>query len=297
MVKDKNFKLEKDLAKYDKLDNLSLRDMNFGLWLSQKRQTFLRIIISFLVVLCVFFLVYSAYNYIIYFMNDDPVTDVYVPLSPRQVTEDLQVSAVEILPSGDSHDLAVIIKNPNEKFSVTFNYCFMSGDSNILCRSDFILPAAEKHILALSQDLPDGSGEIFLLVSDVVWRRFDAHQIPDWQSFISNHLNFEVTDSSFKPAATNGLSDKVNLSALDFSITNQTPYGYYQAPLNILLYNGSILVGVQRYFLSNFLPGEIRKIKLSWFDNLNNVTRTAVEPDINILDDNVYLKYQGATVN
>jgi len=297
MAKDKNFKSEKDLKKYDNLDNLSLRDMNFGLWLSQKRQTFLRILIGILIVLCVFFFVYSAYNYVIYFMNNDPVVEVSIPSSPRQVTEDLQVSAVEILSNGRSHDLMATIKNPNEKFAGTFNYCFMSGANSILCRSDFILPLSEKHIIALSQDLASGSEVISLTASDVVWKRFDVHQISDWQLFASTHLNFAVTDSNFKPAATNGLSDKVDLSAFDFSITNQTPYGYYQVPLNIFLYNGSTLVGVQRYFLANFLPGEIRKVKLSWYDNLNNVTRTEVEPDINILDDNVYLKYQGATVN
>jgi len=80
---------------------------------------------------------------------------------------------------------------------------------------------------------------------------------------------------------------------LEFKITNQTAYAYYEAPLQILLYSGSELVGVQTYSVNNFLAGEKRNVNLSWPGGLQTVSRTEVKPNINILDDDVYLKYQG----
>ncbi len=104
-------------------------------------------------------------------------------------------------------------------------------------------------------------------------------------------------DLNFSAGSVSGLSDKVNLNTLDFSVKNQTPFGYYEAPLNIFLYSGSEIVAVNRYILNNFLPGETRFVKMSWPGNFGSANRTDVVPDINIIDDGVYLKYQGSGVN
>lgn len=84
-----------------------------------------------------------------------------------------------------------------------------------------------------------------------------------------------------------------NLSSLDFSITNLTDYGYYSVPFNIALYNGSDLVGVNIFVVNNFLAGETREVSLTWLSNIQRVTRVEVRPNLNILDDSLYLKYQG----
>jgi hypothetical protein len=295
MAKDKNSNQDADLEKYRSLSGVSLREMNFGLWLAQQRRTMLKIFTGFLIAVCAFFLFYSSYNYIIYFMSGDPFVIGGVPLSPRQVTTALEIAPVEILPSDGHYDLAVKIKNPNDKFLGTFHYCFTAGGRDILCSSGFILPGEEKYLLGLGlgQDLASSVGASLKIV-DVSWLRLDAHQIPDWSSFAAARLNLAVADLDLNPAAASGLSDKVRLNYLQFSVSNQTPYGYYEVPLDILLYNGAQLVGAQSYRLTDFLPGAKRAVNISWPGRLDSVTRTEVRPDINILDDSVYLKYQGA---
>ena len=64
-------------------------------------------------------------------------------------------------------------------------------------------------------------------------------------------------------------------------------------PLNIALFDGDQLVSVNKYILQNFVSGEKRNIKISWPGNYRNI-RAKIIPDINILDNSVYLKYQGS---
>ena len=49
MLKDKNYGEEIDLKKYQGQNNVSLRNMNIGLWLSEKRTLFLRLLIIFFI--------------------------------------------------------------------------------------------------------------------------------------------------------------------------------------------------------------------------------------------------------
>jgi hypothetical protein len=225
-------------------------------------------------------------------MNGDPLTIGGVPMSPRQVTDPLVLSSVTVLARDGHHDLTARIQNPNEKFLGTFEYCFLSAGQTVLCRPGFVLPGEEKQLLALGQNLTSGA-DVSLEIRNIVWRRLDAHQIPDWNAYLASRLNLEVSGLVFNSAEASGLSEQVSLNYLQFSVSNLSAYGYYEAPLNIFLYRGSELAGIQRYVLANLLPGETREVRVSWPGRLAGITRTEVRPDINILDDGAYLKYRG----
>jgi len=292
MAKDKNPAADADLKKYRSLSGVSLKEMNFGLWLAQKRRIIFQIFTGCLIAVCAGLLLYSAYGYIIYFLNGEPALTGGIPESPRDVTSPLAVGAPLVLASDGHYDLAAQVSNPNDKFSGTFNYCFVAGGADIFCGSGFLLPGEEKYVLALGQN-PASTADVSFQAADVSWQRLDAHQIPDWSAFSASRLNFVISGLSFQPGDASR-SDKVSLNSLSFSAANQTPYGYYEAPLDILFYEGDQLIGTQRYILDNFLPGETRAVKITWPGRLDGVTRTEVRPDINILDDSVYLPYQGA---
>jgi len=135
MSKNGNLNKDIDLKNFDD-GGVSLREMKFGLWLSQKRQFFIKLITLILIGISVFFFIYSTYNYIIYFLagdpNDQSLVDSFVS-SPRKVTDDLIVGQPFIFQSSDKTDVAVLIQNPNEKFMATFNYCFQQAQNNIVC--------------------------------------------------------------------------------------------------------------------------------------------------------------------
>jgi len=300
MPKDKNLDQDIDLKKYDDPTGVSLREMNFGLWLSENRPKIMKMVIVFLIALSAFFFIFSSYNYVIYFLSSDPstqISDDSLPTSPRQVASGIEIFPVQVLASDDRYDLAVKLKNPNEKFITNFSYCFSRGGQDIACGSSFLLPSDEKYILALGQDLSSGSEGINFAISDIFWQRIDAHKIPSWADFSALHLNLPIAGLNFASSDTSGLSDKLSLSSLEFSIKNDTSYGYYEVPLNILLFSGSELVGVNRYLVQNFVPGDSREVKISWAAGLSSVNRAEVKPDINIIDDSVYLKYRGVSAD
>ncbi len=292
MSKDEN-KPEINLKKYKDRDGLSLNKMNFGLWLSESRAKIMKTIVIFLIALSAFFFIYSCYNYAVYFLSGTDVNPVNVNiLSPRQVS-DIIIGPPQIFRSGEGYDMAVNLKNPNDKYSGTYSFCFYANETNIKCGSDFILPGEEKYATALGQKIDDQVAVGFKITS-ISWQRFDNRKIPNWASFANERLNFRIENLNLVLAEKSGLSEKIGLDLLEFSIVNNTNYGYYEVPLTISFYSGQDLVGVNSYLLKNFIAGETKTVRLSWPGGLGNVSRTEIRPNINLLDDNVYLNYQGA---
>jgi hypothetical protein len=294
MTKNKKSDKEADLKKYEDLSGVSLREMNLGLWLAENRRKFLKIIIIFLVAVSAFFFIYSGYNYVVYFLdNQNSLVESSAPASPRQVTQDLQVSSPQVFANNGHYDFAIKLNNLNDKFLAGFKYCFTQAGNDLACGEDFILPGAEKYILALGREFNGVQSEIVFKLTEISYRRIDSHKIPDWENFYFDRLNFSVAGLDFTPASKANPAEKIGLNTLEFTIKNQTSYSYYEAPLNIFLFNGSELVGVNRYSLLNFLAGEERTVRISWPGNLSAVNRAEVRPDVNIMEESVYLKYQG----
>lgn len=297
MTKEKNINSDIDLNKYKESGSLSLGEMNFGLWLSENRSRIRRMIVIALIIISAGLFIYSTYNYFVYVFigkNTDNIVGGQL-LAPRNAVQDVVVGELKTFQDGDMNDLAIQLTNPNDKFFANFNYCFLAGDQEINCGSAFILPKEGKYLLALGQKIDFSKGNINFKIKDIFWQRTNAHQISDWDSFALSRLDFAVSDINFATAARSGLSEKINLNSLDFNISNRTPYSYYEVPLNILLFSGNDLVGVNQYLLKNFKTGQTESVKLSWPGNLNYVSRTDVQPNLNILDNSVYLLYQGAS--
>jgi hypothetical protein len=283
----------------DYLDKESLKRLGFGLWLSENRKNFLKIITIVLVLISALFFIISIYNLIVYFKAGDPLKNATLnnlSIVARTTTADLSISAPQIFNSGSLDDLAVQINNPNLNFSAKFNYCFVQGGTELKCGQDFILPGEEKYILALGLSPLSSESNISLSLSDIVWSHLDSKEIPDYNAYVLARLNFPVYDLTFLPAAS-AISDNIDLNYLEFSIKNNSPYNYYELPLNILIFRGEELAGVNRYVLNNFLSNETRLVKLSWTGDLRGAKKTLIVPVANILDEAVFLKYQGKQSN
>ncbi len=296
MSKDENSNKDMDLKDYKDPDGPSLKELNFGLWIAENRKNLRRLLIIVLIIISAILFIYSAYNYFIYFKFNNTTLELAnssIPRSPRKMVTNLKIYSLQIFSGSHSSDLAVRISNPNDKFMADFNYCFRQADKNIVCGQSFIMPSEKKYILALAQIVNTSSGNLKFNIKNISWYRIDAHEIPNWNNFSHNHLNFLITNLKFIPAQANVLSQRIGLNTLEFSIQNQSPYGYYQAPLNLLFFSGGNLVGVNRYFLENFFSGEKKNIKIVWTGNLSMVDQTQIQPDIDLMSHSVYLPYRG----
>lgn len=282
-----------DLRHYQDPEKPSLKKMAFGLWLSENRQRFNRILITILAGVSLFFFAYSIYNYARYFSGNDLPLEESIVSSQKGLTSPLGVGLVRAFKIGNAYDFVAQVNNPNPAFQATFSYCFLAGDIEQACGQSFILPGAEKFVVSWNQEALADVSNLRFLVKDVSWKRLDAHQIPDWPAFYDSRLKLVFSGIKFVPASANSLSAKVNLNSLDFQIANESAYSYYQVPLIIALYRGSDLAGVHYFVASDLIAGESRPVSLSWAGNLGNISEVRIFPDLNILDEDVYSRYRG----
>lgn len=295
MKKNKN-EHEIDLNKYEDLEGLSLKEMNFGLWLSENRAKITKLIIIILIFICAGFFIYSSYHYVVYFLNsssEEGINSNITVSAPRNIVSEIKTSIPQVFKNGEAYDLVTLITNPNNKFIAHFEYCFTVNDAEQGCSSGFVLPAEEKYLFSLGQKIETANPEVNFKITNIFWQRVDSHKIPDWTSFANNRLNFNLKNINLVLAKDVNLSEKAGFDYLEFNISNDTAFGYYEVPLNIAFYSGSELIGVNKYVIKDFLAGEERVARLNWLGNLSGVTRTEIRPELNILDDSIYLKYQG----
>lgn len=289
MSKNKNGQ-DIDLNKYRDPSGLSLAKINFGLWLSEKRKTISRIFIIILILVSIFFFSYSIYNYILYFTQQENTPEPVVNITaPRNQVSDLVISDTQALKINGYYDFVTSLSNPNERFRASFEYCFLESGEEIACEQGFVLPGEKKYLLALNKKVDKPLANVSVEIRDTSWQRVDNREIPDWPTFYKDRLNLSFSNVKVTPSGTSG-----GRNYLEFTVTNDSAYSYQQAPLNIIFYRDSQIVGVNRYVANNLMSGEKRLVRLSWATIMPGVNRSEISPDLNILDDMVYLKYQGS---
>lgn len=292
---------------YKDTSGLSTRKLNFGLWVAANREKFRQALIVFLSLIILFSWTYSIHGFAYYVFKgmdeDNKIIEEMLKVNAinheyieRMAARDLIVSPVNILKSDqDKYDFLVKIENPNLNRAGKFKYCFMAGEEKIACAENFILPGEKKYLLILSQKLKNRPGNVSSKFENIGWQRIDLHKYPDWDKFYDEHLNISVSNVIFKNAYASGLSEKLNFNNLEFEAVNNTPYNYWEVGFSILFYSGNSIVGANRYSAQEFMSQEKRQIQMSWPGNLSGVTKTEIRPEINILKDDIYIKYEGGT--
>ncbi len=292
--------------KYKDTEGLSTKKLNFGLWYVQHREQFKKTLIGLLAAVAAVFCLYGMYGFVYYIfwgMKQDRLLayelvetsvaghDYIVQISAK----DLQIFPTEVLKSaGQKYDFIAKIKNPNQKWRSEFSYYFYSGDRQTEIFKSFILPGEEKYLVVFNQDFSGGSA-VGLAIEKIDWSRINQHKIPDWASFSRDHLNIVVKDIIFTPSSKSGLTDKINLNQLSFITINKTAYNYREVDFIVLLNSGSAVTAVNKYKLKDFMSGEERQIQTNWPGALGRVSKVEVIPEVNITDDEAYLKFEGGT--
>lgn len=198
--------------------------------------------------------------------------------------QDLQLGGVELLQAGEVTDVLARVKNPNPQWYVRFEYVIGLGDAVERSTDGFLLPGEERPIV---RTLRGATGTVVFNIENVSWRRINTHDIPDFETFRKEHLDFEVKDPEFLPSVVEG---KGTVSRARFTLINKTAYSYFAPKFLVLLYRGSKLVGIQSAVADRFKTGETRPVEVSWFDRIGAVSNIEVVPEIDILDQNSYMQ-------
>jgi len=289
--------LDQQLKKYQDNAGLNTGRLNFGLWYLNHRKHFFLGLVGLLSLVVLALWSYSLYYFGDYLLRGMTAQQQTLAIlsqntlqSPRiDYSSNLKYEMVKVLPlSNNRYDLVGSVTNGNDRFVIRFNYYFLINDEPVGLRQGLVWPMEKKYVLALNQVLGEQSGQVNLVLDNINLQRLDSHAIPDWPSYRQDYLNFVVQDKKFLSSDQSGLSDQLRFSQLNFQITNQTAFSYYEAPLDIILFNRQEVVGATRYVLSDFLSRGQRLVNLNLLGNIPQVSEIIIQPDIDILDQSVF---------
>jgi hypothetical protein len=199
----------------------------------------------------------------------------------------LALSGAQILANGAKFDLIALVRNQNPKHGASFTYRFVSGSEATQPQKGFILPGEEKYVATLGASFASRPSAVQLELMDVQWRPIDRHAIPDLAAFEKDRLTFTVTNPLFDPAVP---VDTKTVGKTTFTLTNATGYGYQAVRVLVVMYTGSAITAVNEATLVALQPGETRNAEVTWFDTLPAISKVEVLPEVDVLDDAVYLR-------
>lgn len=291
--------LEKKLNNFTDVEGLSTRGLTFGVWYMKHRRNFFLIAVWFLTIIATVLWVYSLYYFGYYLLvgsktdrlNESIISDNPRAVEQRKLLSSLSYGFVQSVDLGrNSYSLIGKLASANKSNWSIFDYYFLVDGEPMGTSTSYILPNDEKYLTSVIDGLPTQPDSVQLIVTNFRWSRIDYHKISSWPDYKSDRLSFLVLDKKFVGANESSLSDRLPVNSLSFNITNRTAYSFREASLQVILYSGSEVVYVKDYIINNFYSKERRDINLTLIGSLPNITRVEVLPEINILDQNVYLK-------
>jgi len=292
MSNDKRSKKADNLDNYVDPTSLSPKNLELGLWLATNKAKIYKIIVILLAAIAAGFILYSGYGYFYYFVfgqEEDRTLEggtVGTDLTNYRAQNkpiDLTYSQSKVIASNVGSDFVVHLKNSNEKQSATFDFCFKANGKDA-CGSSFILPNEEKNLLLINSTIKAISGSADFELKNVAFTKLKAGEIPDWNTFKEQHLNFTVSEPKFSTYGD-------GVYYLEFNVTNNSSFGYFEVPLNITINNGSDVIAVNRYIVKELNSHQTKSIRLSWPEAATLGGQVVVTPEINILNSSIYKPY------
>jgi len=271
---------------------------NFSLWFLKNRKIFFVSFIFFLAAISVFLYSYFFYNLYDYIRYSDEERRSLQELSSTEVSpgasrlaNPIQESIVQSFFHNDKYDFVAKVKNPNNNFFANITYCFVDNGQELACSGSILFPDEDKYLLILSVKLDSRPNNLKFIIKNISWERVDIRKYQNWPNYYSERVNFLINDIEFSsiPAPDSSLKSSNNLS---FSIKNNSPYNYWSLPLSIIIFNRSNIIGINKYTISEFMSLESKKVNLSWSNSISSSDKIEIIPDLNILQENNYIKYK-----
>jgi len=284
------------VERYSDLEGVTTKGLNIGLWYVKHTKDLFLILVWFLSISAAVLWSFSLYylgNYLFFGMKQDRESLSQLSQSVDVVRYNYDVNleildAQALVTKENTYDLIGFLSNKNNNTWGAFNYYFLVDGKHLGDGVGFILPNETKPLISLNQTIDYTPSKTVLVLDFFGWRRLNAHDVPNWEDYKANHLDFVVRDKVFFPGNESGLSENVDINQLSFNVTNQTSFNFKQAPFIITLYNGQNIVAVNRYIFYNFKSRQKEQVNLTIIGKLPNITDISVSPDINVMDNEVY---------
>lgn len=294
------------MANNNTTSSINQRELKFGYWFITRKLLFKRILIGILVFFNILIWGYSAWGLVNIYLINTSERQLMLSILPQNLVnfaelrtqnepQSLSVSKITVISTGGGqYDLVARIKNPNTKWGIdSFDYQFIGSGLTTESNSNFILPGEEKFITDLRVKSKIRPSNLNLNITNIKWKRFDAHEISNYEEFYNSRLGGLIIDNiKFNPPSTSGLGDKLPISRATFDIYNNTAYNYWQVGFFISLYRGNTLTAINYVTANQLMSGDKLSLEARWFEPLSSITSVKIEPEVNILDLLSYMEFE-----
>jgi len=253
-------------------------------------------VVAVLVVLNIGLFGYSAYRATILFYVELPdyqqsLRDLttqpidYAYFRQANAPRPLQIATFEAVGGQDSrYDLVVKLSNPNaDMYARSVTVEFIAGGEVVDRQTGFVLPGDERYFLSLAKRV-NYIGDAQIRVASVEWQR-----VHFYEAYAEPRLRFVITDAAFTPASELRVPGELPISSLRFTVRNDTGYGFWNIGFATALLSGSGIGGINYISLDQFLPGEERNVEVRWQESLPGINDMEILPDVDILNEQVYM--------
>ncbi len=282
-------------AKYeDPTKEFTSQDLKWSFWYVRHKALLYRILVISLISADVIFILFGLWQWGSYLLGLRDAERVqaslsastnYLGIHPHYSAQPIQAINTQIFSSRENNfDAVAELLNPNSRFLAKFNYYFVINGEKTPTQKTFLLPGENRLVASLG--IKDGAGSLpAIVLENIEYQRISAHTIPNalgWQAY---RLNFKVSDFVFlKSLAQEGQ----NTDAVQFKLTNASPYSYVNSDFYVALLQNGQMVGILPLHLDSINSLETKNIDLRNSVSGLSITEIALYPIINVYDEGVY---------
>ncbi len=288
-------KTKVNIPKYeDPTQEFTSKELKWSFWYVRNKALLYRLTLILLVVINFGFLAFGGWKWGVYLWGIEDYRRLernltasinYTGIHPHFGAQAVQVLNTQVFSSGENKfNVVAEMVNPNKQFLVKFNYYFVVNDKKTSAQAGFLLPGETRPVAELG--LTDGLGATpSIVLENIKYERINNRLTPDPLSWQAYRLNFQVSDFVFlKSLAQEGN----NADAIQFKLTNGSPYSYVVPDFYVALLQNDQMVGILPLHLDSINSLETKSIDLRSLLPGLSVSAISVYPLINVYDQGVY---------
>lgn len=271
---------------------MSAGDLAAASWWVKHHLGLRRLGYGFLAGLSVLFWGFTIWSYVDAYLISWPresrihkqIAQQVVPLDAirRIAPEPLQPGDVRAFAATDDRlDLLSSLSNPNDLWSAKVTYVFKLGEQLSPPQEAVILPRSTRPLTQLGFK---GDGDPQLDIQSIRWQRVLLPDVDgNFEAFSLQRQDFVFSEEPEYISLGEGVGKT------DFTLTNNSGYGYWNVELYVTLLRQGIPLAVNKVDVRELKPNEERAISLQWLEEVGGVDQVEITPYVDILDPASYL--------
>ncbi|OGH91411.1 MAG: hypothetical protein A2534_02945 [Candidatus Magasanikbacteria bacterium RIFOXYD2_FULL_39_9] len=278
----------------DPTQEFTSQELKWSFWYMRYKAVLYKVVLSILFLINAGFVIFNVPRWASYLVGIPEHQRVvqsltasvnYTGIHAHFAAQPIQVVNTQVFPSRENkYDAVAELTNPNSRFLIWFDYYFVVNGAKTPTQRSFLLPGESRLITNLG--LTDGVGGLPMIVlENIKNERIDNRKVADTASWQSYRLNFQLSDFVFSKSLA---QEGNNADAVQFKLTNGSPYNYKNVDFYVALLQNGQMVGILPLRLDSIGSLETKNIDIRSFVPNFNITEIAIYPIINVYDDAVY---------